>query len=51
VANLQQYLLQDLKPTTCIIATNDQEYAAKCDFIMVMEKGTVRSFGKPADIL
>jgi len=51
VANLQQYLLQDLKPTTCIIATNDQEYAAKCDFIMVMEKGTVRSFGKPADII
>lgn len=40
---IQQYILEQLADKTALIVTNDDAFAAKCDVVMVMDKGTVKS--------
>ncbi len=43
VDQIQQYILERLVDKTVVVATNDAAFSAKCDIVLVMEKGTVRS--------
>ncbi len=38
-ASIQQYILNELKDTTAVIVTRDNNFAAKCDQLFVIENG------------
>jgi len=44
--NIQQYLLHTLADKTVIVASNDQSFAAKCDYVFLMDEGTITSIRK-----
>jgi ABC-type bacteriocin/lantibiotic exporter with double-glycine peptidase domain len=46
-----RYILKDLKNSTAIIASNDEEFAKQCDLVILMEKGTIVKQGKPSEVL
>jgi ABC-type bacteriocin/lantibiotic exporter with double-glycine peptidase domain len=48
---LQQFLLNDIKEATVFISTNDRAFAAKCDYILYLDKGSNTAFGNAAEVL
>ncbi len=46
VNQIQEYISNHLAHKTILIATNDEAYAAKCDFVFLMDKGTIKSIKK-----
>ena len=38
-ASIQNYILNELKNTTAVIVTRDNNFAAKCDQLFVIENG------------
>lgn len=49
--DIKYYLLNKLKNTTIIVATNDQGFANTCDLIIVLDKGKIVAQGKPGEIV
>ncbi|MBU6158850.1 MAG: ABC transporter ATP-binding protein/permease [Bacteroidetes bacterium] len=49
-AQIKQYLLEELPHTTMLIATNDADFAAKCQRVLVVKEGMNEKYGKPAEI-
>lgn len=48
---LQQFLLNEVKNATVLISTNDRQFAAQCDYILYLDKGSNTAFGKAAEVL
>jgi ABC-type transport system involved in cytochrome bd biosynthesis fused ATPase/permease subunit len=46
-----RYIKQDLNEATAIIASNDEQFAKQCDFVVIMENGEIVKQGKPSDVL
>lgn len=44
------YLLTETPSQTILISCNSEEFAAKCDKVIYLEKGTVKAIGKWSDI-
>lgn len=44
------YLLTETPEQTILISTNDENFAAQCDSVIYLEKGTIKASGKWADI-
>jgi ATP-binding cassette, subfamily B, bacterial len=40
---IQQYILTQIIDKTVLMVTNDETFAAKCDLVIVMDKGTIKS--------
>lgn len=49
--SIQNYILNEMTNTTAIIVTNDDAFAERCDWIIVLDKGAVSAAGKPSEIL
>ncbi|MFN5335447.1 MAG: peptidase domain-containing ABC transporter [Bacteroidota bacterium] len=48
---IKNYLLNDTRNTTVIVATNDEEFARRSDAVLVLTDGIVEKYGKPDQIL
>jgi ABC-type bacteriocin/lantibiotic exporter with double-glycine peptidase domain len=46
VQNIKNYLLHSVSNTTMVVISNDQEFARKCDKVIFMEKGRIKSILK-----
>jgi len=41
--HIQQFILEQLADKTVVMVTNDEQFAAKCDMVLVMDKGTIKT--------
>jgi ABC-type bacteriocin/lantibiotic exporter with double-glycine peptidase domain len=48
---VKNYLLNETNGTTCIIITNDENFAKQCNYAMVMQDGTIIKKGNPSAVL
>lgn len=49
--NIQDYILNRLPNTTALIASNDEAFARKCHFVIMLNKGKVQAIGKAQDVI
>jgi ABC-type bacteriocin/lantibiotic exporter with double-glycine peptidase domain len=45
-----RYLLGETPDTTVIVTTNDESFARQCDYVIVLEHGTILKQGKPSEL-
>ncbi|MBX9782952.1 MAG: ATP-binding cassette domain-containing protein [Chitinophagaceae bacterium] len=48
---IKQYLINETVNTTCIIITNDEQFARQCSYVMLMKDGTIIKKGVPSSVL
>ena len=46
-----RYIQKDLKGSTAIIASNEENFARQCDLVVIMEDGRVIKQGSPSEVL
>jgi ATP-binding cassette subfamily B protein len=49
--SIQQYILNELKDTTVLVADNDISFMKKCDQVIIMQHGTIRAMGNTTEVL
>ncbi|HMO32615.1 MAG TPA: ATP-binding cassette domain-containing protein [Lacibacter sp.] len=47
---IMNYLLYETPEATVLVASNDESFARKCDYVIRMEKGAITVQGKPTEI-
>ena len=48
---IQQYILTLLPGITIVVATNDLAFAKQCNIVIVLDKGVVKAWGNPQQVL
>jgi ATP-binding cassette, subfamily B, bacterial len=48
---IKNYLLNELQKTTCIIISNDEQFAKQCGYVIQMKDGVIVKQGNPSQVL
>jgi ABC-type bacteriocin/lantibiotic exporter with double-glycine peptidase domain len=49
--NIKNYLLNNTASTTVLVASNDEDFAKRCDQIVIISDGIIRKQGSPTNLL
>jgi ATP-binding cassette, subfamily B, bacterial len=47
---VKQYLLRETNGSTVVVTTNDESFARQCDYVIVLEHGTILKQGTPSEL-
>lgn len=47
---VKQYLLRETAGSTVLVTTNDESFARQCDYVIVLEHGTILKQGTPSEL-
>ncbi len=47
---VKEYLLKETPDTTVLVTTNDESFARQCDYVIVLEHGTILKQGTPSQL-
>jgi ABC-type bacteriocin/lantibiotic exporter with double-glycine peptidase domain len=47
---VKQYLLKETAGSTLLVTTNDESFARQCDYVIILDHGTILKQGTPSEL-